>query len=84
VHRRGPTDVLGMEERQLGGVRPEHVGQHVREVLQQMEAVGYLAGRGRPKACGFCIRLSPIPYEHLDPGVCPQPLCDGAGLSIGE
>jgi hypothetical protein len=76
--------VLGSDARQLRGVGPEHVGQPVRKILQQMKAVGHLAGRGRTEACRFRIRLSPIPHEDFNPGMCPQPLGDGRGFPIGE
>jgi hypothetical protein len=61
----------------------EHVGQHVREILQQMKAVGHLAGGGRPEARRFRIRLRPISDDHLAPGMGLQPLRHGRGLSVG-
>ena len=73
-----------MNARQLGGMDSEHVGQHAREILQQMEAVGHLAGGGRPEARRFRIRLRPIPDDHLDPGMGLQPLRYGRGLSVGQ
>ena len=82
--RRGRGDALGIDTRQLGGVGPEHLGQHVREILQQMEPIRHLAGRGRPEARRFRICLRPIPDEHLDPGMGLQPLGHGRGFPIGE
>ena len=84
VHRCWRTGVLGIDTRQLRGVGPEHVGQHVREILQQMKAIRHLAGRGRPEARRFRVRLRPIPHEDLDPGMGLQPLGHGRGLPIGE
>jgi hypothetical protein len=49
VQRRGHGDALGMDPRQLRSVGPEHVGQHIRQIVQQMKAVGHLAGDGRPQ-----------------------------------
>jgi hypothetical protein len=49
-----------------------------------MKVVRYLAGRGRPEAGGFRIRLGPIPHEHLNPRMRLQPPGDGAGLASWE
>jgi hypothetical protein len=84
VHGRWGRDTLGIDSRQLGGVDPEHVGQHVREILQQMEAVGHLARCRSPCARRFRVCLRAIPHEDLDPGMRLQPLGHGGGLPIGE
>jgi hypothetical protein len=76
--------VLGIDARQLRGVGPEHVGQDVREILQQMETVGHLTGRGRPEARRFGIGLRAIPDDHLDPRMGLKPLRHGRGPAIGE
>jgi hypothetical protein len=81
--RRG-RGVLGLDQRQRRGVRPEHVRQHSGEVVQQVNPIGHLAGRRRAEARRFRVRLGAIPHEDLDPGMGLQPLGDGAGLSIGE
>ena len=84
MHRRGGGDALGIDPRQLRGVGPEHVGQHVRQVVQQMEPIRHLAGRGCPEARRFRIGLRPIPDDHLDPGMGLQPLGHGRGFPVGE
>ena len=76
--------VLGIDPRELRSVGPEHVGQHIRQIVQQMKAVGHLAGGGRPQAGGFRIRLRPIPDDHLDPRMGLQPLGHGRGFPVGE
>ena len=76
--------MLGIDERQLRGVRPEDVDQHVREIVQQMKAVGHLAGHGRSKACRFRVGFSPIAHKDLNPGMSLKPLGDSGGLPIGE
>jgi hypothetical protein len=76
--------VLGLDQRQLRSVGPEHVRQHIGEIVQQVKSICYLAGRRSPKARRFRVRLRTIPYEDLDPVMGFKPLGDGAGLSIGE
>jgi hypothetical protein len=49
-----------------------------------MKPIRDLAGRGRPEAGGFRIRLRAVPHEPLDPGMGLQPLGDGRGFPIGE
>ena len=66
------------------GVSPKHVGQHVRQILQQMKPIGHLADRGRPRAGGFRIRLGAIPDKHLDPGMRLQPLGHGPASRSGS
>jgi hypothetical protein len=65
VHGRWGREALGIDARQLGGVGSEHVGQHVREIVQQVKPVRHLAGRGRPGAGRFRVRLRPIPHEYF-------------------
>jgi hypothetical protein len=65
----------------MGG---EDLGQRVRQILQQMKAVGHLAGRGSAQARGFRIRLRPIPHEDLNPRMRLQPMRDSSSLAIGE
>jgi hypothetical protein len=84
MDRRGRGGALGRELRQFGRMGGEHLGQCVGQILQQMEAVRHLAGRGRPEAGGFRIRLGPIAYNDLHSGMRLQPPGDGAGLAIGE
>jgi hypothetical protein len=74
----------GIDARQLRGVGLEHVGQYVREILQQVKPIRHLAGRGRPKARGFRVCLGTIPHEDLNPGMCLQPLGDSRGFPIRE
>jgi hypothetical protein len=80
----GRGGALGLELRQLGRVRGEHLGQHVRESPQPREAVRHLTGRGRPEAGGFRTRLGPIPPAPLTSRMRLKPRGDGAGLAIGE
>jgi hypothetical protein len=75
MHRRRRTGVLGIEKRPLGGVGPEHVSQHSREVLQQMEAVGHLARCGSACARRFRVCLRVISYEDRNAGMRLQPPC---------
>jgi hypothetical protein len=82
--RRGRGGGLGVDTRQLLGVGPEHIGPHVREVLQQVEPIRHLEGLGCPEARRFRIGLGPIPHEHLDPGMCLKPLGDSDSLPIGQ
>jgi hypothetical protein len=77
-------EVLGIDPGELRGVGPEHVGQHVRQILQQVKAVGHLAGHGRPESCRFRIGLGPIPHEDFNPGMRLKPRSDRRGLSVGE
>jgi hypothetical protein len=84
VHWRGRGDVWGINTRQQGSVGGEHLGQHVRQMVQQMESIRHLAGCGCPKACRFRIGLRPIPYEPLAPGMGLQPLRHGRGFPVGE
>jgi hypothetical protein len=53
-------------------------------MLQEMEAVGPLADRGRPGARRFRGRLRAIPHEDFNPGMRLLPGYDGGGLSVGE
>ena len=84
VHQWWCREVLGMDTRQLRGMGPEHVGQHVREVLQQVEPIRHLEGRGGSKAGRFCIGLGPIPPEHLDSGMGLQPPGDGGSFPVRQ
>jgi hypothetical protein len=84
VQQRGHGEALGTDARQLWGVDPEHVGQHVRQILQQMKAIRHLAGRGRPKARRFRVGLRAVPHEDLHPGMGLQPLGHGRGFAVGE
>jgi hypothetical protein len=84
MQRRGRGCALGIDARQLGSLGGEHLRQRGRQMLQPMEAIGHLAGRGSPKARRFRVRLGPIPHKHLDPGMGLQPLDDGSSLPIGE
>jgi hypothetical protein len=52
VHRRRRMGMLRSDERQLGGVSPEDVSQHVREILQQSWLPGRGAGPGAAAAPG--------------------------------
>jgi hypothetical protein len=83
VHWRRCSDVPGIDERQLGGVYREYLGQHVGEILQQLKPIHHLARRGRPSAgaSGVCPRA--IPQEYLDPGMRLKPLCQSSGVSSG-
>jgi hypothetical protein len=76
--------MLRIDERQLGGVGPEDVGQHVREILPQMQPIRHLARLGRPEARRFRVYLGPIPYKDLDPGMRLKPLGDRRGFPVGE
>jgi hypothetical protein len=49
-----------------------------------VKPIRHLAGRGRPEAGRFRVRLGPIPHKNRHPGMCLQPLGYGGGLSIGE
>ena len=84
VHGRRRTGMLGSDACQLRGVSSEHVGQHVREILQQMKPIRHLAGRGSPGARRFRVGPRAIPPEALDAGRRLPPLGDGGGLPIGE
>ena len=75
---------LGRELRQCGRVGGKHLGEHVRQVVQQMEPIRHLAGCGRPEAGGFRVRLRPIPNEDVHPGMHLQPPGDGRGFAIGQ
>jgi len=63
---------------------PVYVSQHVRKILQQMETVGHLTGRGRPKAHRLRIRLRALPNNDLHPGIRLQPLGHGLDFPVGE
>jgi hypothetical protein len=84
VHGCWGRDMLGIDARQLGGVAPEHVGQHVREILPQVKPIRHLTHHGSPEARPFRIYLGTIPHEHLDPGMRLQPLRHGGGLPVGK
>jgi hypothetical protein len=84
VHRRGRGDALGIDTRQLGSMRGEYLGQCVREILQQMKAVGHLAGRGSPGARRFRVCLRAIAHKDLKPGMGLKLLGDSGSLPIGE
>jgi hypothetical protein len=84
VHGRRRTGVLGLDVRQRRGVGPEHVGQHVREVLSQGKPLGHLTGRGRPEARRFRLRLGPIAPKDLTPGMGLKSRGDRGGLALGE
>jgi hypothetical protein len=84
VHWRWGCEVLGSDECQLGGVGREPLGQHVCEILQQLNPVRHLARRGRPGAGTFRVRLRAIPPKHLDPGMRLKPRRPGGGLPIEE
>jgi hypothetical protein len=74
----------GMDPRQLGGMGGEDLGQRVGQILQQMKAVGHLAGGGRPEACRFRVGLRAVPHDHLDPGMCLKPPGHRRGFPVGE
>jgi hypothetical protein len=84
VHGRRRMGTRGIDARQLGGMDPEDVRQHGREMRPQVEAIGPWARHGSPEACPLCRRLGPIPHEPLTPGMRLPPPGDGAGLAIGE
>jgi hypothetical protein len=84
VHGRRRRGALGIDARQLRRVGPEHVGQHVREILEQVKAIGHLAGRGCPEACRFGVDLRAIPDEHLYPRMGLKLRCDSGDLPIGK
>jgi hypothetical protein len=84
VHGGWHREVLGIDVRQLGGMGPEHIGQHVREILQQMQAVGHLARHGSPKTRRFRVCPGTIPHEPLNPRMRLQPLRHGGRLPVGK
>lgn len=84
MQRCGHSGGPGIDTRQLWGVGPEHVGQHVCEIVSQVQPIRHLAGRGCPKARRFRIGLGPIPHDHLDPGMGLKPLGDRDSLPIRE
>src|SRR5262249_51764588 len=67
----------GIDGLQGAVMRGEDGLQGFRQVLQQMEAVRHLGGRGRALACPLSIRARPVPRDHLDPRVLPEPLGEG-------
>jgi hypothetical protein len=75
---------LGIDARQLRGVRPEHVGQHICQIPQQMKPVGHMEGRRGSQARRFRVGLTPIPHEDFNPGMRLQPPGDSNRLPIGE
>jgi hypothetical protein len=84
MHRRGRGDAWGVDTRQLRSLCREHLGQCVREILQQMQAVGHLAGHGSPGARRFRVCLRAIAHKDLNPRMGLKPLCDSSGLPIRE
>jgi hypothetical protein len=65
-------------------VRAAHLVQRFPEMLQPMQAVGDLGGRGSPWPCAVGIGGRPIACHHLAPRRCPEPLRDGLGRPIRE
>jgi hypothetical protein len=53
-------------------------------MVQQMEAVGHLAGRRRPEASGFRLGLGALPHAPLNARMRLQPPGDRRGLSVRE
>ena len=84
MHRRGRGDAWGMDPRQLRSMCRKHLGQDVREIVQQMKAVGHLAGRGCPGARGFGVGLRTIAHHDFNPGLGLKPCGDSGGFPIGE
>ena len=82
VQRRGHASALGIDKRQLRGMSPEHVGQYVREILQQVKPIRHLAGLGSPGSRRFRVRLRAIPYNDLHLGMRQKPLRYGGSLPI--
>ena len=62
----------------------EDLVQGVRQVLEQLEAVCHLDGRGRPLAGPLGIGARPIPRDHLHAWVLPEPLGHRLGGAIRE
>ena len=84
MQRRGHGDALSIDPRQRRGVRPEHVGQHVGEMVQQVEPIRHLEGRGCSQAGRFRIHLRPIPHEDFYSRMGLKPLGHGRGFPVGE
>ena len=69
---------------QRGVLRREHLGQRFREILDEMKAVRDLGGRGGPLPRPVSVGARPIPRDHFDPRMRPEPLRQGVGGALGQ
>jgi hypothetical protein len=84
VQRRGHGAALGIDPRELWGLSPAHVGQHLRQMVPPRKAVCHLAGRGCPEARRLRLCLRALPHNHRDAGMGRKPLRHARGLATGE
>ena len=57
----------------------QHTLHHLAYVLQQVKAVGNLHGIRSPTACSIGIFVGAVAGDHLDAGMCLEPLLDDLG-----
>jgi hypothetical protein len=65
-------------------LRREHLGQRFREILHEMEAVRDLGGRRGPLTRPVSVGARPIPRDHFDPRMLPEPLRQGVGGALWQ
>jgi hypothetical protein len=65
-------------------LRDEHLLQGFPEILEQMEAIRDLGGGGSPLAGALGIGAPAVPCDHLDPGMCLEPLGDGLSVPLRQ
>ena len=74
----------GIDGIQRGTLRREHLGQRFREILDEMEAVRDLGGRRGPLTRPVSVGARPIPRDHFDSRMRPEPVRQGVGGALGQ
>jgi hypothetical protein len=69
---------------QGGMVTDEDPLHYLRQIPLYVEAIGNLDRLWGARGCSLGIGAGPIPANHLDLGLVPQPSGQGGGLAIGQ
>ena len=65
-------------------VLPEHSRHHISEVLQEVEAVGYLHGARSDPTYGLAVLAATVPAHHLDPRMLRKPSGEGVRATVRQ
>jgi hypothetical protein len=84
IEWRGEFLLLGHDPLQFPRMLLKDVEERLREILEQVKAIGDLHRLGGPRTSALGVRLKPIPADDCHPGMGLQPARQGSRLAIRE